>query len=186
MSKATEVCALVFAKHFVQLLYEVMGMTIRMSVVAVLLAAVLTLPACTHKNTTPPAPPNISGDYTGTAQDSVNGALAATAILAQHGGSAGGTLTTSVPGGATLTSAISLVISSSNALSGTIVEDLPGGVTCTFSTTGSYNTTSQQITGSYSAVTGCSGQSGTYTLNQVCTDTVTTAAGRRRMGVPKC
>ncbi|HZZ64486.1 MAG TPA: hypothetical protein VFE17_03235, partial [Candidatus Baltobacteraceae bacterium] len=73
----------------------------------------------------------------------------------------------------------------SNSISGAVVQDQPGGATCTFSTTGNYNTGSQQITGSYSAVTGCSGQTGTYTLNQQCTDTVTSLE-RRTMGVPKC
>lgn len=161
-------------------------MTIRL--VAALFVTVLTLPACGGSNSTnpPPASPsNISGDYVGVVHDSAAGTLAATATLAQHGSSAGGTLSTTA-GSTTLNSALTLVISSSNALNGTIVQDLPSGVTCSFSTNGSYDTSGQQITGSYSAVTGCSGQSGTYTLIQQCTDTITAAGGRRRLGVPKC
>jgi hypothetical protein len=41
------------------------------------------------------------------------------------------------------------------------------------------------ITGSYSAVTNCSGQSGTYSLTQECSDTVT-SVGRRPMTTPRC
>ncbi len=80
---------------------------------------------------------------------------------------------------------IALAIASDNSLSGAIVIDYPSGTTCTFSTSGTYNTTTSVITGSYSAVTNCSGQSGTYSLTQQCTDTVTNAV-RRRMTTPKC
>lgn len=153
---------------------------------AVLLVVALTLAACNSgsTNSTPNTISNISGDYTGTVQDSVGGTLAASATLSQHGSAAGGVLTTT-SGGVAFNSAITLVITSSNAVSGTVVHDLPNGATCTFSTSGNYNTASQQITASYSAVTGCSGQSGTYTLDQQCTDTVTSVE-RRPMGVPKC
>lgn len=162
-------------------------MTIRVQAGAAALAALLILDACSHNNggTTPSTLSNISGDYTGSAQDSVTGSATATATLAQHGESAGGTLSLTA-GGTTLSAALSLVITSSNALSGTIVEDLPDGTTCTFGTTGTYDTTNSRITGSYSAVTGCANETGTYTLDQQCTDTVTTTAGHRRMGVPKC
>lgn len=161
-------------------------MKIRVVLAAMLLAGTVTMTACTHNgSSTPSTPSNISGDYTGTVQDSVSGTLSATAILAQHGGSAGGTLSTTA-GSTTLNSALSLVISSSNALSGTMVQDLPDGTTCTFHTSGTYNTSSQQISGSYTAVTGCTSQSGTYTLSQQCTDTVTSVGRRRAMGVPKC
>ena len=153
---------------------------------AALLVIAFALAACnsTSSNSTPNTISNISGDYTGTVQDSISGTLPATATLSQHGSAAGGVLTTT-SGAVALNSAITLVVTTSNAVSGTIVQDLPGGTTCTFSTTGNYNTGSQQITGSYSAVTGCSGESGTYTLNQQCTDTVTSVE-RRAMGVPKC
>ncbi len=161
--------------------------TIRVQSGAAALAALLILGACSHNNggTTPSTLSNISGDYTGSVQDSVTGTANATATLAQHGGSAGGTLSLT-SGSTTLNAALSLAITSSNALSGTIVEDLPDGTTCTFGTTGTYDTTNSRIAGSYSAVTGCASETGTYTLDQQCTDTVTSTVGRRRLGVPKC
>ncbi|HZZ64875.1 MAG TPA: hypothetical protein VFE17_05205, partial [Candidatus Baltobacteraceae bacterium] len=54
------------------------------------------LAACNSSstNSTPNTISNISGDYTGTVQDSVSGTLPATATLSQHGSAAGGVLTT--------------------------------------------------------------------------------------------
>lgn len=153
---------------------------------ALLAGLLLVLPACNGTTGTPvpAAPTNISGDYAGTVHDSVGGTLTATALLAQHGSSAGGTLTTT--GGSTQTSSLSLAISASNAVSGTMVQDLPGDVTCSFSMTGSYDPSTAVLSGSYTAITGCSGQSGTYALTQSCTDTVTNADRRPAFGVPSC
>ncbi len=116
--------------------------------------------------------------------DSVGGAGTATGTLAQHGSTAGGALT-DVETGATVTAQLSLTINSANALSGAMVIDYPGGATCTFKTTGTYSnngSSSATITGSYTAVTNCTGQTGTFALNQQCVDTVTSA--RRRMSYP--
>lgn len=147
----------------------------------------LVLPSCngTTNTPTPTAPTNISGDYAGTVVDSASGSSAATALLAQHGSAAGGTITTA-PGGVTLVSSLALGIDSSNAVSGTMVQDLPGDVTCSFAVTGTYNATSAVLSGSYRAVTGCSGQTGTYAMTQSCTDTVTSGDRRSALGVPKC
>ncbi|MDQ2991429.1 MAG: hypothetical protein M3R30_01240 [Candidatus Eremiobacteraeota bacterium] len=156
---------------------------------AFLLSGLLALSACSPSagtGVTPTPPTNISGDYTGTVTDSVGGAMPATALLAQHGSTVGGTLSTTA-GGATTNAAFSVAITSGNAVSGTIVQDLPGGVTCTFSTTGTYSTSTAQLAGSYTAVTGCSGQHGTYSLTQQCTDTVTNTGDKRpALGVPAC
>jgi hypothetical protein len=155
--------------------------------VALFAGLLLALPSCngTVSNPVPAAPSNISGDYAGTVVDSSAGTLAATALLAQHGSSAGGTITTA-PGGTTLVSSLSLAIDSSNAVSGTMVQDLPGDITCSFAVTGSYATSTAVLAGSYHAITGCTGQTGTYTLTQSCTDTVTTGDKRPAFGVPGC
>jgi hypothetical protein len=90
---------------------------------------------------------------------------------------------------ATVTAQFSLSVSSTNAVSGAIVIDYPSGTTCTFSTTGTYTnngTSSAVLTGSYTAVTNCTGATGSYTLNQQCTDTVTTAERRRFTFPIKC
>jgi hypothetical protein len=160
-------------------------MTYRVDVRTILAAAVIVLSGCNGSSSSPPAAiPNISGDYVGSVQDSVLGAAAVTGTLAQHGGSAGGGLVLTA-GSATQNVAYSVVVDSSNAISGTMVEDLASGTTCTFSTSGNYNPSTNQISGSYTAVTNCSGQNGTYTLTQQCFDTVT-SLHRRTMTILKC
>ncbi len=161
-------------------------MTIR--TLAFLAAGALALASCGGGATTTPLPlsvANISGDYTGTTQDSVNGAQSASASLAQHSASAGGTLTTIV-GGKPQNVAMTLAITPANAFSGTMAEDLPSGVTCAFTTSGTYNPTTNQITGTYASISGCGSENGTYSLTQQCTNTVTASGFRRTKGVPAC
>jgi len=141
------------------------------------LAVVVALTACNSGTTNSVAPivptANISGDYSGTMQDAQHGSGSATATLAQHNATAGGTIT-DVQIGGTVTAQISLAIAATNAISGTMVIDYAGGTTCTFSTVGTYDPNTGALSGSYTAVTNCSGDSGTYSLTQQCTDTVTT------------
>ncbi len=144
---------------------------------ALALASCLALAACNNGSSTPAViaqVSNISGDYSGTFHDGIAGTGAATTTLAQHGSNAGGAIAAATPGGG-IAAQISLTVASSNALSGAIVINYPSGTTCTFSTTGTYSNTGTvaSITGSFTPVTGCSGDSGTYTLNQECTDTIT-------------
>jgi len=155
--------------------------------VAVLAGLLLALPSCsgTTTNPVPAAPTNISGDYAGTVADSASGSSPATALLAQHGSTAGGTISTA-PGGVALVSSIAVAIDSGNAVTGTMFQDLPGDLTCSFAVTGTYNATTAVLAGSYRAVTGCSGRTGTYSLTQSCTDTVTATDKRSALGVPGC
>lgn len=155
-----------------------------------MLAAAIVLSGC-NKSTTPspnptstPSVSNISGDYTGTAQDSQGGSGTASATLAQNGTSAGGAMTIK-QSSAAVTAQMSLAIHTSNAVSGAMVVNYANGTTCTFSTTGTYtnNGTTAVLNGSYAAVTNCAGDTGTYTLTQQCTDTVT-SADRRVMAFP--
>lgn len=143
---------------------------------AIAAAAITALSACNSSSSPAPAPSvaNISGDYAGTMTDAQGGAGTATATLAQHGASAGGAIT-DVQASGTITAQISLAITPSNALSGAMVVDYPNGTTCTFSTAGTYSngaSATPQISGSYTAVTNCNGDTGTYTLTQQCVDTV--------------
>lgn len=153
---------------------------------AAALAASLMLAAC--KGSSTPAAPvysNISGDYSGTMQDTQLGSGTVAGTLAQHGNSAGGQMTETTSGGAQ-NFQFSLAVDTSNNLTGAMVIDESSGTTCTFSTTGTYDPSSNSITGTYSAVTNCSGDSGTYTLAQQCYDTVTSKGKRRVLGVRKC
>jgi hypothetical protein len=147
------------------------------------LAGCIALAGC-NASTTPTAPAisNISGDYTGTMNDAHDGNGAATATLAQHGNAAGGAIS-ATQGITTITAQLSLTIDSTNAFSGAMVVDYTGGTTCSFSTTGTYNTSTNALAGSYTAVTGCAGDTGTYALTQQCTDTVTSTE-RRPMSPP--
>ena len=160
----------------------------RTGLLALVLGSALVLGGCNGGGTTastPPAQPsNLSGDYIGSVQDSVTGTASATATFAQHGSNAGGTLTTTSAGGA-LAAQVAFAIASSNAISGSMVIDEPNGTTCTFGLTGTYNAAGFVLSGSYTAVTNCSGQHGTYTLAQQCTDTIT-SADRRAMGLTPC
>ena len=149
------------------------------------LISLVMLTGCSSGSVAPaatPAPTNISGDYSGTVQDAQGGNGTATATLAQHGFTAGGSMTV-VQTSATLNAQVSLTITSSDAVSGTMVIDYPsGGPTCTFSTTGTYSASTGVLSGSYTAVTNCAGDSGTYSLTQQCTDTVTGIERRRMVG----
>ncbi|MBV9271768.1 MAG: hypothetical protein JO165_11785 [Candidatus Eremiobacteraeota bacterium] len=134
-----------------------------------------------------PTPSNISGDYSGTLQDAQNGSGAATGTLAQHGFTAGGAITAALTGG-NVTAQIALTITPSNALTGAMVIDFANGTTCTFSTAGNYsnNGTVAAINGTYTAVSNCAGDSGTFALNQQCTDSITSADRHVRAFPPKC
>lgn len=162
---------------------------IRLYVPAVfMMSALMLLTACNGSNNPSPTPTaqpaNISGDYVGTMNDAKGGSGTATATLAQHGNSAGGSITGTQTGG-TITAQISLAITPANAVSGAMVVDYADGSTCSFSTSGAYDAATSVLSGSYSAVTGCTGDTGTYSLTQQCTDTIT-GIDRRPMTTPKC
>jgi hypothetical protein len=168
-----------------------MTQTISFRALAALLGGCLVLAACngvspSAQPTTAPQISNLSGDYSGTMDDEVEGSGAINGTLAQHGSTAGGDMNEALIGG-TFTAQVSLAVGSNNALNGAIVVDYPNnGPTCTYKTTGTYSnngTTAATITGSYTAVTNCLGDSGTFTLNQQCTDTITSDS-RRPMGFP--
>ena len=154
------------------------------------LSICIALAACNSSSTpsqTPTSAPqvaNISGDYTGTMQDAQLGSGTATATLAQHGSNAGGGITGKFAT-ATITPAVSLNVTASNAVSGAMVVDYANGTTCTFSATGTYanNGTVATLSGSYTAVTNCAGDTGTFTFTQQCVDTIT-ASERRSMSYP--
>lgn len=150
------------------------------------MGAMLALAACNGggSGSTPAAVPNISGDYIGTLQDAQAGSGNAAGTLAQHGGSAGGSISAALPAGSQAYQ-LSLSVTASNAFTGSIVIDKLDGTTCTFRTNGSYDPAANVISGAYTAVTNCSGDTGTYTLTQECLDTVTSEK-RRPMGLAHC
>ena len=131
---------------------------------------------------------NMSGDYLGTFQDAQGGDGNAKGTLAQHGGNAGGGIKDKETN-KTFIVEFSITVNSSNSTTGAMVVDYPPlqtGPVCTFSTTGTYDPTTNILSGSYTAVTGCSGDTGTYTLTQKCHDTVISSDMPRRMNNPHC
>ena len=151
----------------------------------VIIAASLTLAACTSSSTQPIAAfSNLSGDYSGTVTDSVGGAGDATATFAQHGNAAGGAIT-DVETSGTIVEQMSVTINSANAVNGAFVVDYTDGTTCTYRTSGTYEPGTNVLSGSYTAVTNCLGESGTYSLTQLCHDTVTSGVVHP-FGNPKC
>ena len=65
-----------------------------------------------------------------------------------------------------------------------MVVNYTSGATCTFNTSGTYNASTYSLNGSYAAVTGCTGDTGTYALAQQCTDTVTSSERRPQFAPP--
>jgi hypothetical protein len=116
---------------------------------------------------------NISGDYIGTMHDAQGGTGAAKATLAQHTATAGGAIRDK-ESSQTIVADMSVTITPQNSTSGAMVIDFPPvntGQTCTFRMSGTYDPTSDVLRGSYVAVTGCAGDTGTFKLTQQCHDT---------------
>lgn len=138
-------------------------------------AAALLFAGC-NKKSNPSVNPqfaNVSGDYSGTFSDSVLGSATALGTLTQHAASAGGSMNVTSDGGAA-TAQIAIVLTASNKFAGSIVIDQPDdGPACTFSTSGTYSndgSSNAALSGTYTAVSNCSGETGTYTLAQQCSD----------------
>jgi hypothetical protein len=131
---------------------------------------------------------NISGDYMGTVKDGQGGNGTAKGTLAQHNSDAGGAIR--VKGANQSVSVeVSLAVSSTNSTSGAMVVDYPpagSGPVSTFSTTGTYDRSSNVLRGSYTAVHGCGGDTGTYKLTQLCHDTVVSGNSPSRLNNPHC
>jgi hypothetical protein len=146
---------------------------------ALTVAASFALSACSGGGVFTQANPSdvLSGQYAGSATDNIYGTLTATTTLAEAGRTLYGTVSLVSATGASSTQAVTFAIGSAYDLSGTITAG-----TCTFSSTGSFDTSSNVLSVSYASKSGCAGESGTLTLTQLCTNPVMTApkAARRR------
>jgi hypothetical protein len=109
---------------------------------------------------------NISGQYAGTVKDSRHGKGRITALLAQYKNAVGGSLTVSA-GTTSIMSSDVWSLSNGTELTGSGATTIMQ-TTCVYSINGKYDTTTYQLSGSYHAVHGCSGQNGTYTMKQKC------------------
>jgi hypothetical protein len=107
---------------------------------------------------------NISGEYAGTITDNQEGKTTATAALAQYSDGVGGPFSIG-KGSYSLIASIAFTLSG-NTVSGTLVT--PGTSVCAFSTSATYDVGSRRLRGSYTAIHGCSGEQGTYSLKRKC------------------
>jgi hypothetical protein len=150
--------------------------------VALLVIAALSLSACGGQSVTlASAPLDLAGQYTGTATDSVFGSANASTTLTESGTTLTGTIAlTSTTSNATLSQLVSWTVASGYTISGTANV---AGSQCSFSSTGVYDTSTNVLSGKYSAVSGCSGETGTFSLTQQCTNPVSDAL-RRRLARP--
>lgn len=110
-------------------------------------------------------PVNLSGEWAGKQTDIAYGTGKAKATYTQYQNGLGGVLTVKFAN-STATSSVALAINGSN-VNGTTVAS-SGTFYCTFSTTSTYDAATHVMSGSYQAVYGCTGDSGTFTLKHKC------------------
>ena len=107
----------------------------------------------------------LSGEYVGKFTDGAYGSGKANASYSQSQSSVGGVLTVKY---AQTTVALSVaLVADGSSVNGTSVAG-NGSLYCTFATTSTYNPKTRIMSGSYTAVYGCSGDGGTFTLKQKC------------------
>ncbi len=114
----------------------------------------------------------IAGQYKGSVKDSVRGKGSAVLQLAQSISNAGGSMNQTY--GTTMVSAVVSTSLSGTTLNGN--EVFLGSAPCTFSVHGKYNPKNAVLSGSYTAVSRCKGQSGTFKFTEQCFYVTPTAA----------
>jgi hypothetical protein len=108
---------------------------------------------------------NLSGQYAGTVKDSTDGTGKATVSVAQYKTALGGDETI-VFTHATVTDSVVLAASAKGLDGTTVLAD--ASVVCSYSTIAAYDAKTRVLSGSYKAVHGCSGETGTFTLKHKC------------------
>jgi hypothetical protein len=108
--------------------------------------------------------PNLSGQYAGTVSDSLHGSGRIYAELVQHHHAVAGNITFTY--GSTEFGTPAVFLLKETTLTGTGESATVSLNPCTVSETAVYSNYS--LTGSYRAVRGCSGDSGTFTMKEYC------------------
>jgi hypothetical protein len=109
---------------------------------------------------------NDAGEFFGSIQDSTFGNGNASASLAQHEHGVGGYLTATF-GSNTITNAVVLQTQTGLTVTGGEVANTNSGV-CTFSMSATYKEKTNVLAGTYKAVHGCSGESGSFSITKGC------------------
>jgi hypothetical protein len=111
------------------------------------------------------SPAVLSGHYKGTFTDGAYGKGKATATYSQYQNAVGGTLSIKY---ANATAALSVALTANGkSIDGNSVA-IDGSLYCTFSVQSTYTARNHTMSGTYSAVQGCTGDGGTFTLKQQC------------------
>jgi hypothetical protein len=127
----------------------------------------------------------VAGEYSGTVTDSARKKGTATLQLSQSVFTTGGSLNQKY-GTKAVHGVVALSLSGTS-LSGNEVTLGPGP--CTFSMTAKYDTKTAVLSGSYSAINRCNGESGTFKLTERCYYTIPSASDIERpnvIGVRPC
>jgi len=117
---------------------------------------------------------DVSGEFFGTVNDSVFGAGRASAEVSQFQKAAGGILTFTYGSTAFITPAAFVVNGTKLTGTSNFSISASSGI-CTFSEAATYE--NGRLKGSYQAVTGCSGDHGSYTMKQKCSFSQRLAGG---------
>jgi hypothetical protein len=107
----------------------------------------------------------LSGQYKGTVKDSVGGTGKATGSASQYQSALGGSLTIAFSK-ETVTDQFAFAVDETS-LHGTTIAASETSY-CTYSDTASYNSKTNILSGSYKAVYGCAGETGSFSLKQQC------------------
>lgn len=113
-----------------------------------------------------PKPANVAGQYRGTVTDTAFGSGKALGDFSQTGTTVGGRLKLTY-GSETILNSVAMKLAHANSLSGSAVATI-GKVACTFAISATYDSTTFDLTGNYSASNGCSGESGTFAMKERC------------------
>ncbi|HZV76724.1 MAG TPA: hypothetical protein VFF63_03075 [Candidatus Babeliales bacterium] len=108
---------------------------------------------------------NFSGEWSGKFVDSAYGKGKGSASYGQYQTAIGGILSVKYKSG-TLTASV-VQVASGLTVDGTTIGG-SGSLYCSFSTTGTYDPTTHVLAGSYKAVNGCTGETGTFALKHTC------------------
>ncbi|MGA8535573.1 MAG: hypothetical protein WB615_15805 [Candidatus Tumulicola sp.] len=109
---------------------------------------------------------NDAGQYSGTTTDTTFGNGSASASLAQAQNVVGGSLTSTF-GSLVISNSVAAQTQDGITLAGAEVANVASGA-CTFSVSATYRKHKHKLDGTYQAVHGCAGESGSFSLTEEC------------------
>jgi hypothetical protein len=109
---------------------------------------------------------NYSGEYAGTVKDSLYKKGKIHASFAQYQAAVGGSMTQTEGSSHSSTMSASFEVSDTT-FTGTAATTI-GSTVCVFTIGGAYDTAKHSLHGSYQSASGCSAESGTFTMKQKC------------------